>query len=113
MRRTFTYAALPNDERNAAGGFFSTAYAIEQDFISLQELSNTMDITQTLAQLKQDPEFSKNVGMVLIHNGVVRQWSRKDKSTVTSIDVTPNLERIVSQKLHLTFIDFDGPKASA
>jgi len=53
-----------------------------------------MDITQTLAQLKQDPGFPKNVGMVLIHNGVVREWSRKDKSTVTSIDVTPDLDRI-------------------
>ena len=53
-----------------------------------------MDITKTIAQLKQDPEFSKNVGMVLIHNGVVREWSRKDKSMVSSIDVTPDLDRI-------------------
>lgn len=55
-----------------------------------------MDITQTLAQLKQDPGFKENVGMVLIHNGVVRGWSRKDRSGVSSIDVTPDLERIES-----------------
>jgi molybdopterin synthase catalytic subunit len=55
-----------------------------------------MDITQTLAQLKQDPDFKENVGMVLIHNGVVRGWSRKDHSGVSSIDVTPDLDRIES-----------------
>jgi len=55
-----------------------------------------MDITQTLAQLKQDPGFKENVGMVLIHNGVVRGWSRKDRSDVSSIDVTPDLDRIES-----------------
>ena len=53
-----------------------------------------MDITQTLAQLKQDPEFAKNVGRVLIHNGVVRAWSRKDGSGVSSIEVTPDRDRI-------------------
>jgi len=53
-----------------------------------------MDITRTLAQLKQDPDFAKNVGMVLIHNGIVRAWSRNDGSPVSSIDVTPDLERI-------------------
>ena len=55
-----------------------------------------MDITKTLAQLKQDPGFKENVGMVLIHNGVVRGWSRKDHSGVSSIDVTPDLDRIES-----------------
>jgi len=53
-----------------------------------------MDITQTLAQLKKDPGFKENVGMVLIHNGVVRAWSRKNHSGVSSIDVTPDLDRI-------------------
>jgi len=53
-----------------------------------------MDITKTIAQLKQDPEFAKNVGMVLIHNGIVRAWSRNDGSPVSSIDVTPDFDRI-------------------
>lgn len=55
-----------------------------------------MDITQTLAELKQDPGFAENVGMVLIHNGVVRAWSRKDHSGVSSIEVKPDLKRIES-----------------
>jgi molybdopterin synthase catalytic subunit len=53
-----------------------------------------MDITQTIAQLKKDPDFAKNVGMVLIHNGIVRAWSRTDGSPVASIDVTPDHGRI-------------------
>ena len=44
--------------------------------------------------MKQEPGFAENVGMVLVHNGVVRAWSRKDHSAVTSVDVTPNLDRI-------------------
>ena len=31
-----------------------------------------MDISQTIAEMKQDPNFADNVGMVLIHNGIVR-----------------------------------------
>ncbi len=31
-----------------------------------------MDISKTIATMKQDPEFAENVGMVLIHNGTVR-----------------------------------------
>ncbi len=53
-----------------------------------------MDITHTIAQLKQDPEFARNVGMVLIHNGIVRAWSRSDGSPVSSVDVTPDHGRI-------------------
>lgn len=49
-----------------------------------------MDITKTLAELKQLPGFTDHVGMTLVHNGVVRAWSRKDKSPVARIRVTPN-----------------------
>ncbi len=64
-----------------------------------------MDITQTLAQLKQDPDFKENVGMVLIHNGVVRGWSRKDHSGVSSIDVTPDRDRIEALRLEYDDVD--------
>ena len=37
-----------------------------------------MDISQAIAELKKTPGFSENVGMILVHNGVVRGWSRKD-----------------------------------
>lgn len=44
--------------------------------------------------MKKEPGFTDNVGMILVHNGVVRGWSRKDKSTVGSIDVHPDVEKI-------------------
>ena len=48
-----------------------------------------MDITKTIQELKKRPEFTDNVGMILIHNGVVRNWSRKDRNAVTALQVTP------------------------
>ncbi|MBA3002992.1 MAG: molybdenum cofactor biosynthesis protein, partial [Desulfurivibrio sp.] len=36
-----------------------------------------MDISKTIAEMKKNPAFAENVGMVLVHNGVVRGWSRK------------------------------------
>jgi len=53
-----------------------------------------MDITKAIAAMKKEPGFVENVGMVLVHNGVVRAWSRKDKSTVGAIDVAPDHEKI-------------------
>jgi len=53
-----------------------------------------MDISQRIAEMKQQPGFQDNVGMILIHNGVVRNWSRKDKSKVKALEVTPDLNKI-------------------
>ena len=53
-----------------------------------------MDITKSLADLKQLPGFIENVGMTLIHNGVVRAWSREGHKAVKSVYVTPNHKRI-------------------
>jgi len=53
-----------------------------------------MDITKTIKELKNRPEFTDNVGMILIHNGVVRNWSRKDRAAVSALEVTPNHEKI-------------------
>lgn len=53
-----------------------------------------MDIDKTLRELKQRPGFTENVGMMLVHNGVVRAWSRKDRRTVTSVRVTPDREKM-------------------
>ena len=53
-----------------------------------------MDISKTLADLKKRPGFVENVGMMLVHNGVVRAWSRKDHAPVTSVRVTPDRGRI-------------------
>jgi molybdopterin synthase catalytic subunit len=53
-----------------------------------------MDISKTIQELKEKPGFRDNVGMILIHNGVVRNWSRKDRAKVTALEVTPDLDRI-------------------
>ncbi len=53
-----------------------------------------MDISKTIALLKNEEGFTENVGMVLIHNGVVRAWSRKDRSSVAAVEVTPDYDRI-------------------
>ena len=47
-----------------------------------------MDINKTLQELKARPGFTDHVGMMLIHNGVVRGWSRGDHSTVTAVRVS-------------------------
>ncbi|MFK5927070.1 MAG: molybdenum cofactor biosynthesis protein MoaE [Desulfuromusa sp.] len=53
-----------------------------------------MDISKTIATMKQDPAFAENVGMVLIHNGTVRGWSRGDHSPVSQIEVAADDEKV-------------------
>ncbi len=53
-----------------------------------------MDISKKIAELKKDPGFTENVGMILVHNGMVRRWSRNDKSPVNRIDVSCDQEKI-------------------
>jgi len=55
-----------------------------------------MDISQTIAELKKRPDFTDNVGMILIHNGTVRNWSRKDPGKVTALETTVD-EQLVEQ----------------
>jgi len=53
-----------------------------------------MDISKTIAKMKTETGFSENVGMVLVHNGVVRGWSRNDKKAVKYIDVSVDKKKI-------------------
>lgn len=53
-----------------------------------------MDISQAIRELKKEPGFTDNVGMLLVHNGVVRGWSRKDHSDVTAVEITPDHAKI-------------------
>jgi len=53
-----------------------------------------MDISKTIAEMKKNPAFAENVGMVLVHNGVVRAWSRKTREGVVALEVTPDQEKI-------------------
>lgn len=55
-----------------------------------------MDINKTIALLKKDPEFSRNVGMILVHNGIVRGWSRNDRMPVKRLEVQADFEKIES-----------------
>jgi molybdopterin synthase catalytic subunit len=62
-----------------------------------------MDITRTIKELKKRPEFIDKVGMILIHNGVVRNWSRKDRATVVALQVSPDplkIEALRQEYLH-------------
>jgi molybdopterin synthase catalytic subunit len=55
-----------------------------------------MDISQAIAELKQEPGFADNVGMILVHNGVVRGWSRKDHADVVAVEITHDHEKIAA-----------------
>ena len=65
-----------------------------------------MDISKAVAELKQQPGFQDNVGMILIHNGVVRNWSRKDKAKVTQLEVTTDFHKI--EQLRLEYLQREG-----
>jgi len=53
-----------------------------------------MDISLRIAEMKSHPDFKVNVGMVLVHNGVVRAWSRKDGREVVALEVRPDQAKI-------------------
>jgi len=53
-----------------------------------------MDVSKAIAELKQDPEFAKNVGMVLVHNGIVRGWSRDDHAPVSQVEVVADEQKV-------------------
>jgi len=53
-----------------------------------------MDISKAIATLKAEPGFTENVGMVLVHNGVVRGTSRLEPGTVTAVEVAPDQTRM-------------------
>lgn len=54
-----------------------------------------MDISAAIAKLKTEPGFAENVGMVLVHNGVVRGWSRRDnRPQVTAVEITHDEARM-------------------
>lgn len=65
-----------------------------------------MDIGKTIAGLKARPDFSDRVGMILVHNGTVRGWSRADRAPVGSIRVTADPERIAA--IRQEFLPYPG-----
>ena len=66
-----------------------------------------MDISKRIAEMKKQPGFNDNVGMILIHNGTVRGWSRMDnKKEVVALEVTPDLEKI--EAIRQEFLQHEG-----
>ncbi|PID76710.1 MAG: molybdenum cofactor biosynthesis protein [Deltaproteobacteria bacterium] len=65
-----------------------------------------MDITNEIKKLKEKPGFKDHVGMILTHNGVVRNWSRKDRSAVQQLQVTPDYEII--EEIRQKFMQSEG-----
>ncbi|WP_438616449.1 molybdenum cofactor biosynthesis protein MoaE [Oceanidesulfovibrio indonesiensis] len=53
-----------------------------------------MSADAAIAAIKQEPGFTENVGMILVHNGVVRATSRKDTRAVTAVDISVDLDRV-------------------
>jgi len=65
-----------------------------------------MDISQTIKTLKNRPDFAEKVGMILIHNGTVRNWSRKDGAKVSALEVTPDYAKI--ETLRQEYLQHEG-----
>lgn len=65
-----------------------------------------MDISKTIAGLKARADFSDKVGMILVHNGTVRGWSRNDRATVGSLSVRVDSGHI--EALRQEFLQYPG-----
>ncbi len=59
-----------------------------------------MDISKTIAELKKRADFTDHVGMILIHNGTVRNWSRADHSRVVALETRVDRERLEQLRQH-------------
>lgn len=53
-----------------------------------------MDISKAISELKKEPGFADNVGMILVHNGVVRGWSRADHAGVSEITIDADRAKV-------------------
>jgi molybdopterin synthase catalytic subunit len=65
-----------------------------------------MDISKTIETLKKRPDFNEKVGMILIHNGTVRSWSRNDHQQVSALETDVDDEKI--ERLRLHYLQFPG-----
>ncbi|MDD2465808.1 MAG: molybdenum cofactor biosynthesis protein MoaE [Sulfuricurvum sp.] len=65
-----------------------------------------MDISKTIAELKKQPDFTDNVGMILIHNGTVRGWSRGDRADVVGLETIVDAEKV--EQLRQEYLERPG-----
>lgn len=49
-----------------------------------------MSLDKIVEEIKKRPGFTENVGMILLHNGVVRGWSRNGSKKVAAVEVFAN-----------------------
>ena len=65
-----------------------------------------MDISKTIAEMKKRPDFTDNVGMILIHNGTVRSWSRGDHADVVGLETTVDAQKV--EQLRQEYLERPG-----
>ncbi len=65
-----------------------------------------MDISKRIAEMKTQAGFQDNVGMILIHNGVVRNWSRIQDGKVSALEVTPDYDKL--EEIRQEFLQAKG-----
>ncbi|MBD5417232.1 MAG: molybdenum cofactor biosynthesis protein [Desulfovibrio sp.] len=53
-----------------------------------------MNVDAMLAEIKGRPGFAEHVGMLLVHNGVVRGWSRAGHEAVSSVSITLDRDKL-------------------
>lgn len=53
-----------------------------------------MGLDQIVAEIKSRPGFEENVGMIMLHNGIARAWSRDNHKKVIGIEVCADEQRI-------------------
>lgn len=53
-----------------------------------------MTLDQMAAEIKARPGYEEQVGMILLHNGTVRAWSRKGHKKVLAVEVEPDEMKI-------------------
>lgn len=53
-----------------------------------------MSLDDMVRDIKSRPGFTDNVGMIMLHNGVVRGWSRDDHKKITGMHVNPDEKKI-------------------
>lgn len=46
-----------------------------------------MGLDQIVADIKRRPGYEENAGMILLHNGTVRAWSRNGHKRVSAVEV--------------------------
>lgn len=53
-----------------------------------------MTLDQMAAEIKSRPGYEEQAGMILLHNGTVRAWSRKGHKKVLAVEVEPDEMKI-------------------